>query len=56
MITSKRSISNIDGKTGRTFQINNFSDPYKVTEGEQACVLGQQVGAKLSSTQRQEDS
>lgn len=31
-------------------------DPYQVVEGEQAGILSQQVGAKLSSAQRQEDT
>ena len=31
-----------------------YLDPYQVVEGEQAGVLGQQVGAKLSSAKRQE--
>lgn len=36
--------------------MNPRLDSYQVVEGEQASVLSQQVRAKLSSTQRQEDA
>lgn len=36
--------------------MSKLLDPYQVIEGEQTSVVGQQVGAKLSSTQRQEDT
>jgi len=36
--------------------INEFLGSYQVIKREQAGVLSQQIGAKLSSTQRQEDA
>lgn len=36
--------------------MNPWLDSYQVVEGEQAGVLSQQVRAKLSSAQRQEDA
>lgn len=38
----------------RQKQMDVYLDPYQVVEGEQAGVLGQQVGTKLSSAKRQE--
>lgn len=36
--------------------MNKLLDPYQVIKDEQASVLGQKVGTKLSSTQRQKDA
>lgn len=42
------------GTLRRQEQMDVYLDPYQVVEGEQAGVLGQQIGAKLSSAKRQE--
>lgn len=37
-------------------RVSSKLDSYQVVEGEQAGVLSQQVGAELSSAQRQQDA